>query len=213
MSFVNVCSCCWTPRPNRVTHNYLFQVKPSVDLSPFVRLHNSLLALGKAAQEVDPSDLTKNAMVALARKVDPGFVCRTRLEEPTDGKEHFRAITPGGFFGTAMVFMEYGEKARLTLEHILFKSGHNVRCADRTPKRQKKSAQIRLRYIALMDRIRADLPTWLLRQLSTLGGKRYELFQTMFLDALDYLGLHQRGMDLVRAYMTTSTGARKHTLL
>ena len=164
------------------------------------RLRSSLDIFARRALEVDLSGWTREAMVKLAGKVDPGYVLRASGALPA------RMVTPGGYFGTAMVAMEYGEKARRALYHQLHKGGHRVRREGKQRKRQT-TAKMAKDYINLTYRVQQDLPNWLLRQLGTLGGSKYKTFQAIFLESLKYLGLHSRGLDLVKAYMCTSKGS------
>ena len=158
------------------------------------RLRKSLDIFADNLVQMPLEKWNRRRLVQLAAKTDPGFLTKTT------GKH----LVPGGFFGACMVFSEYGPKSRYALERRMAYHGYQPMGRRTLPGRAR--AVRRVPRADLDARICEDLPAWLLRHLFAKGGIKSGIFQDLFLKAMEYNGLSNRGTWILRGLLSSTAG-------
>ena len=169
------------------------------DFAAFDRLRSSTDKLLELMLREPIENWTKEMVVKCAGRADPGFVTR--------GKGGVRQrLLPGGFFAAVMVHQEYGVNVNKTLSRYLFTNGYLLSSTVPDVRRGQKKGQKRADVLKMHDRIQRDLPAWLLRLLAARGQAKNNPLPHILLEAMQYQGLHKRGLELLRSVLWTSAG-------
>ncbi len=174
------------------------------------RMRAAVACIGATLASENTLIKDNKSLVKLSSAADPGF-------QSADG----RPIIPGGFLAAYMIWSDYGINTKHTLLRLMAAAGIKIRHGLERPPQTGKTTraagagrpggrltrrQIMLFRQRLCERITKDLPGFLVRQLVSQGA-RTGVLTTAFFSCMEHQGLHRRGLDILSAVLTTSSGA------